>query len=92
MTRSKTYILTAVSVLLFIFLGWAFADGLFSLDNLFSGEYYSEYTIITFILLALIVAAGYLQAQRLPEEGVATEDFIVDEGERLGLVHRHQPE
>ncbi len=72
MTRSKTYILTAVSVLLFIFLGWAFADGLFSLDNLFSGEYYSEYTIITFVLLAMIIAAGYLQAQRLPEEGVAT--------------------
>jgi thiosulfate dehydrogenase [quinone] large subunit len=71
-TRSKTYILTAISVVLFIFLAWAFADGLFSLDNLFSGEYYSEYTIITYILLALIVGAGYLQAQRLPPEGVAT--------------------
>ena len=72
MTRTKTYILTADSVALFVFLAWAFADGLFSLDNLFSGDYYSEYTIITFILLALIIGAGYLQAQRLPEEGVAT--------------------
>lgn len=72
MTRTKTYILTAVSALLFLFLAWAFADGLFALDNLFSGEYYSEYTAITFILLALIVAAGYLQARQLPEDGIAT--------------------
>ena len=72
MTRTKTYMLTAISALLFIVLGWAFADGLFALDNLFSGEYYSEYTIITFGLLALIVAAGILQAQRLPEGGVTT--------------------
>jgi thiosulfate dehydrogenase [quinone] large subunit len=72
MTRNKTYILTAVSALLFIFLGWAFADGLFSLDNLFSGEYYSEYTIITYLLLASIVAAGVYQASRLPEDGIDT--------------------
>ncbi len=72
MNRTKTYILTAVSAVLFIVLAWAFADGLFALDNVFSGEYYSEYTAITFILLALIVAAGYLQAQRLPADGVTT--------------------
>lgn len=72
MTRTKTYTLSAVSVLLFIFLAWAFSDGLFSLGNLFSGDYYSEYTIGTYILLALIVGAGVLQARRLPEAGVAT--------------------
>jgi thiosulfate dehydrogenase (quinone) large subunit len=72
MTRSKTYALTAISVILFLVLAWAFADGLFSLDNLFSGDYYSEYTIITYILLALIVLAGVLQANRLPEDGVNT--------------------
>jgi thiosulfate dehydrogenase (quinone) large subunit len=72
MTRTKTYVLTAVSALLFVVLAWAFADGLFALDNLFSGEYYTEYTAISFILLALIVAAGVLQARRLPEEGIPT--------------------
>lgn len=72
MTRSKTYALTAISVALFMLLAWAFADGLFALDNLVSGSYYSEYTIITFVLLGLIVLAGYLQARNLPEDGVAT--------------------
>jgi len=72
MTRTKTYVLTAVSALLFLFLSWAFADGLFAADNLFSGEYYTEYTIITYVLLATIVAAGILQARRLPAEGIAT--------------------
>lgn len=72
MTRNRTYILTAVSVLLFVVLGWAFADGLFALDNLFSGDYYSEYTVITYLLLASIIVAGVLQARRLPTEGVDT--------------------
>lgn len=72
MTRSKTYVLTAVAAVLFILLAWAFADGLFALDNLVSGTYYSEYTILTFALLALIIVAGYLQARRLPEDGIAT--------------------
>ncbi|HEX5166954.1 MAG TPA: hypothetical protein VFV93_16225 [Thermomicrobiales bacterium] len=72
MTRTKTYILTAVSALLFLFLSWAFADGLFALDNLFSGHYYSEYTIISYLMLAAIIAAGIFQARRLPEGGVET--------------------
>jgi thiosulfate dehydrogenase [quinone] large subunit len=70
MTRTKTYILTAISALLFLFLSWAFADGLFNVDNLFSGHYYSEYTIITYLMLASIIAAGIIQARRLPEGGV----------------------
>ena len=58
MTRTKTYILTAVSAVLYLFLAWAFADGLFALDNLFSGDYYAEYTIWTYLMLAAIVGAG----------------------------------
>lgn len=73
MTRTKTYILTAVSAVLYIFLAWAFADGLFKLDNLFSGEYYAEYTILSYALLAFIIGAGVLQARRLPAEGVKIE-------------------
>lgn len=70
MTRTKTYLLTAASALLFLFLSWAFADGLFNVDNLFSGHYYAEYTIITYAMLASIIAAGVYQARRLPEGGV----------------------
>ncbi|MGH9175345.1 MAG: hypothetical protein ACRD1H_13360 [Vicinamibacterales bacterium] len=73
MTRTRTYLLTAAAAGLFAFLGWSFADGLFALDNLFSADYYSEYTIITYGLLALIVAAGIFQARRLPENGVVTK-------------------
>lgn len=73
MTRTKTYILTAVSAVLFILLAWAFADGLFALDNLLSGDYYAEYTIWTYLMLAAIIGAGLFQAQRLPEAGVVTE-------------------
>ncbi len=73
MTRTTTYILTAVSVVLFILLAWAFADGLFALDNLFSGEYYAEYTIWTYLMLAAIIGAGLYQAQQLPDAGVVTE-------------------
>jgi thiosulfate dehydrogenase [quinone] large subunit len=72
MTRTKTYVLTAVAAVLFLFLSWAFADGLFALDNLFSGHYYSEYTIISYLMLAAIIAAGIFQARRLPEGGVET--------------------
>jgi len=73
MTRTKTYILTAVSSVLFIVLAWAFADGLFALDSLFSGDFYSEYTIWTYLMLAAIVGAGLFQAQRLSDAGVNTE-------------------
>lgn len=72
MTRNRTYTLTALAALLFVFLGWAFADGLFALGNLASGHYYSEYTLITYLLLAAIIGAGILQARRLPAEGVDT--------------------
>lgn len=64
--------LTAASALLFVFLSWAFADGLFSLDRLFTSDPYTGSTIVTYILLALIVGAGIVQARRLSEDGVVT--------------------
>jgi hypothetical protein len=70
MTRTRTYILTAVSELLFLFLIWAFADDLFNMDNLFSGHYYAGYTIITCLMLAAIIAGGIVQARRLPAAGI----------------------
>ncbi len=38
MTRQRTYTLTAIAAALFAFLCWAFADGLFSLDNLWHSD------------------------------------------------------
>jgi thiosulfate dehydrogenase [quinone] large subunit len=77
MTRTGTYILTTISALLFLFLTWAFADGLFSLDGdvLFSrteGEdtAIADGSIWTYVLLALIIIAGLYQARRLPADGV----------------------
>jgi thiosulfate dehydrogenase [quinone] large subunit len=72
MTRKGTYILTAVAAALFVFLNWAFADGLFSLKNFWTPESYSESTIFTYALLALIIAAGVLQVRRLTDAGVDT--------------------
>lgn len=77
MTRTGTYILTAISAALFLFMTWAFADGLFSLDpgGLFirtvNGETaIADGTIWTYVLFALIILAGVYQARRMPEEGV----------------------
>jgi thiosulfate dehydrogenase [quinone] large subunit len=78
MTRTGTYVLTAISAALFLFLTWVFADGLFALDGdvLFSQENaqgevaIADGTIWTYVLLALIVVAGLYQARRLPEEGI----------------------
>lgn len=73
-TKTGTYVMTAIAAAMFIVLNWAFADGMFSLGD--TGTWFSrEGAIIdgqiwTYLFLALIVAAGVVQAQRLPEEGV----------------------
>lgn len=68
MTRRGTYILTAVAALLFIVLNWAFADGLFSLGDLWVSDAIGESTIWTYLLLAIIVAVGIYQAQSIPAD------------------------
>jgi thiosulfate dehydrogenase [quinone] large subunit len=84
-TRRSTYILTGIAVGLFVLLNWIFADGKFSLnsDVLFSTpdprdgmEVYSNGTIWTYVLLALIIAAGVYQARRVPDEGIKLEPKI----------------
>jgi thiosulfate dehydrogenase [quinone] large subunit len=69
MTKQGTYVLTAISAILFVVLCWAFADGLF-FENFFDTETISNSAIFTWILLAAIIAAGLYQAQRIPSEGV----------------------
>ena len=72
MTRSRTYLLTAISAVLFVLLSWIFADGLFN-KNWWDSEAYSNSAIFTYALLAIIVASGIYQASRLPARGVSTE-------------------
>jgi thiosulfate dehydrogenase [quinone] large subunit len=72
MTRNRTYILTAVSVGLFVFLCWAFADGLFT-KNWWDSATYTNSAIFTYVFLGLIVLAGVYQARQLPESGEPIE-------------------
>ena len=73
-TRTGTYVLTAIAAALFIFLNWVFADGMFDLND--SGAWFKregaiiDGTMWTYIMLALIVFAGVFQAMRTEEAGV----------------------
>ena len=69
MTRQRTWILTAISVALFVLLSWIFADGLLS-GPLWNGEDWVSSPLVTYLLIAVIVLVGWYQAQRLPEAGV----------------------
>jgi len=70
MTPQRTWMLTAVSVALFVLLSWIFADGLFSAP-LWNGEDWVSSPLITYFLIGVIVLAGWYQARGLPEEGVS---------------------
>jgi thiosulfate dehydrogenase (quinone) large subunit len=72
MTRSRMYALTAASAGLFIFLCWAFADGLFSLsgDALWNSDAIVASTIWTYLMIAVIIVAGLYEASKIPVEGV----------------------
>jgi thiosulfate dehydrogenase [quinone] large subunit len=70
MTRQRTWMLTAISVALFVLLSWIFADGLFSAP-LWNAEDWVSSPLITYLLIGVIVLAGWYQARSLPEEGVS---------------------
>jgi len=57
MTRNRTYALTAMSAALYVALCWIFADGLFS-GTLWDTRAIASSTVFTYLLLALILAAG----------------------------------
>lgn len=69
-TKSSTYTLTAIAVVVFILLSWIFADGLL-VGPLWNAASWVESPLITYVLLLLIVAAGVAQANRIPEQGTA---------------------
>ncbi len=69
MTRQRTWTLTAVSVALFILLSGVFADGLIRAP-LWNSEDWISSPLITYALIAVILLAGWYQAQQLPATGV----------------------
>ena len=69
MTRTRTYVLTAVAAGFFILLNWIFADGLFG-PTFWDGEDIAASAIFTYLLLAIIILVGVLQARSLPANGV----------------------
>ena len=69
MTRQRTWILTAISVALFVLLSWIFADGLFR-GPLWNAEDWVSSPLITYLLIGVIVLVGWRQASRLPAAGV----------------------
>src|SRR5215212_3197458 len=69
MTRQRTWILTAISVALFVLLSWVFADGLFR-GPLWNAEDWVSSPLITYLLIGVIVRAGWYQASRLPAAAI----------------------
>ena len=69
MTRERTWILTAVSVALFIVLSWIFADGLLA-PPLWNGEDWISSSSITYLLILTIILAGWRQVQSIPADGI----------------------
>ena len=69
MTRQRTWILTAISVAVFVLLSWIFADGLFR-GPLWNAEDWVSSPLITYLLIGVIVLVGWYQASRLPAAGI----------------------
>jgi thiosulfate dehydrogenase [quinone] large subunit len=69
-TSSVVYGVTALAVALGVFLNIAFANGKFSLSNLWGEHYYAENTIWTYLSIAFVAGIGYLTARQLPADGV----------------------
>lgn len=70
MTRQRTWMLTAISVALFVLLSWIFADGLLSAP-LWNSEDWVSSPLVTYLLIGVILLAGWYQARSLPAEGVS---------------------
>jgi hypothetical protein len=68
MTQRGTYILTAVAAGLYLFLSWAFADGLFSFSNFWNSDEVSSSSLFTYLMVIAIVLAGYQIARNIPAE------------------------
>ncbi len=83
MTRTRTYVLTAVAAAMYVLLCLAFGTDMFSLKGslFWDGKWVSNSSIFTYLLLILIIAAGVFQAMRLPAKGVEIERGAVTDSE-----------
>lgn len=72
MTRTKALVLTAVAAALYVGMGIAFADEYFT-ATFFNGDAWADSSALSWLLLALIIAGGVLEARRIPVDGVAIE-------------------
>jgi thiosulfate dehydrogenase [quinone] large subunit len=69
MTRERTWALTVFSAALFIVLSLVFAEGLFTAP-LWNGDDWPASPLITYVLILVIVLAGWYQARGIPEGGI----------------------
>jgi thiosulfate dehydrogenase (quinone) large subunit len=69
LTRATTFVMTVVAAALFVVLCAAFGDGLL-IGPIWNSARWLDSPLMTYLLLALIVAAGVVQANRLPADGV----------------------
>src|SRR5215211_5586924 len=72
MTRTKAFVLTAIAAALYVGMGIAFADDYFT-GTFFNGDAWADSTALSWLLLALIVAGGAYEANRIPDGGVALD-------------------
>ena len=69
MTRERTWVLTAISVILFVLLCWIFADGLLA-PPLWHGDEWISSPLLTYLLIAIIIGCGWAQTRGIPESGL----------------------
>src|SRR5215217_9132035 len=69
MTPERTWALTAISVILFILLCWIFDDGLLA-PPLWNGENWISSPLLTYLLVAITILCGWIQARGIPERGL----------------------
>lgn len=70
MTRTGTYVLTAIAVVLYIVFMQFLGGGFFG-PPFWDSEAWVDSALITYLFLLFIIAAGVVQANRLPPAGVS---------------------
>jgi len=78
MTRTKVYVMTAISAAIYVALGIIFADDYFTGGDFINREVWSDSALVSWVLLAAIFVGGIYQASRMPESGVAIETGEMD--------------
>jgi thiosulfate dehydrogenase [quinone] large subunit len=83
MTRERTWVLTAIGVAIFVILSAVFQNGLFT-PPLWRNDDWIHSPLITYLLILLIVLAGWYQARGIPTEGTPLQ---VEKQRTIGQVN-----